>query len=362
MDVGAGDLMDPRDPRWATALSTVPHDVYHTPAYVEAEANRIGAIAKGFLVTARARFFFVPLLFRIGETLLAGLSDDDITTDAVSPYGYPGVLISQPGPPGEGFVDDCVERLLATLCANGACSAFVRMHPLLNAHLPDHLRRHALTATGTTISIDLTQSEQRLWATMSRGHANAINKARRAGYQVQIGPLHARFDDFWAAYEDSLERVGACRDGHDREHLRRLAGMAQAHVAVAILENQVAAAYLFFEHQGIVQMHLGGPRTAFMRPSPSHLLIHAICGWAKGRDNRVVHLGGGVGAAASNTLFTFKAGFSHRRHTYYTLRLIADPVGYADAVRRRAAALGIDEGRLAATTFFPAYRASLDQA
>jgi Acetyltransferase (GNAT) domain len=358
MGAAAGDLIDLLDPLWATILSKVPHDIYHTPVYVGSEASRIGAVAKGFVVVERGRSFFLPLLLR-GPT--GGANDDEDTTDAVSPYGYPGLLLSEPGPPEDGFVDDCVERLLTTLRANRVCSAFVRMHPLLNADLPDHLRRHPLTATGTTASVDLMQSEQRLWATMSRGHANAVNKARRAGYQIHIGPLRERLDDFYAAYEDSLARLGACPPEHNREHLQRLAGMAETQVVVATLEDRVAGAYMLFEHQGIVQMHLGGPRTAFMRPSPSHLLIHAVCLWAKRRGNRVVHLGGGVGGSTSDSLFTFKAGFSHRRHAFYTLRLVADPVQYGEAVRRRAAALGIDESRLAATRFFPAHRATLDQ-
>jgi hypothetical protein len=44
----------------------------------------------------------------------------------------------------------------------------------------------------------------------------------------------------------------------------------------------VAGAYLFFESHGIVQMHLGGPRTEFRIRSPSHLMIHTIAQWARG--------------------------------------------------------------------------------
>jgi hypothetical protein len=351
-------LIAPDDTRWTSALAKVPHDVYHTPAYVEAEARRIGARAVGFLAAAGPRSFLLPLLLRPGSSLPTGMVDGRGVVDAVSPYGYPGILLAEPGPPEDGFVDDCVDLLGETLSAADACSAFIRMHPLLNAGLSVHLRRHALTPVGTTVSIDLEESKGRLWADLSRGHANAVSKARRLGYSVQVTRLRDRFEDFWVAYQDTLNRLGASSEGQSREHLRALGGLDASHVAVAMLEEQVAAAYALFEHQGIVQMHLGGPRSAFMRCSPSHLLIHSVCLWAGERGDRVVHLGGGVGGSSADKLFGFKAGFSPCRHPYDTLRLVTDPSRYEELVRRRASSLGLPADALSSGGFFPAYRAS----
>lgn len=355
-------LIEVNDPQWKSILDRVRHDIYHTTGYVEAEARRLSARPVAFLHEDVDRLFFLPLVLRAGRFLPAKVRDGDGTTDAVSPYGYPGPLINEPGLAQPGFADASIDRLLEILSRTEVCSAFIRFHPLLNETLPSVLIRHPPTPNGATVSIDLSQSEERLWAAMSRGHANAVNKGLRFGYHVAIGPLRDRFDEFCAVYADAIGRLGAqSHYDHGKEHLSRLAELPAAQVAVATSDEEVAAAYLFFEHQGLVQMHLGGPRSAFRKPSPSHLLIHSVCKWARARGNRAVHLGGGVGAASSDSLFDFKLGFSRRRHVYQTLRLVVDPLRYGLLVKRRAASLGVDPDHLESSDFFPAYRAPLPQ-
>lgn len=357
------ELIDIDDPRWGGALASLPHDVYHTTGYVEAEAIRLEARPVAFIHDDGDRVFFLPLLLRAGRFLPSAVRDADGTTDAVSPYGYPGPLVSPGGLADQLFVDGCVDALTNILAERGVCSAFIRLHPLLNETLPRALQRHPPMPNGATVSIDLDRTDQQLWAGMSRGHANAVNKARRFGYEVLIGPLLDRFDDFCVVYKDSMARLGASAHyDHGREHLAMVAALPAARLAVAMHGEAVAGAYLFFEHAGIIQMHLGGPLTEFLRPSPSHLLIHAICRWAKSRNNHVVHLGGGVGAATTDSLFEFKWGFSHRRHPYYTLRLVVDPARYSALVRQRASALGVEPRKLEETEFFPAYRAPVAEA
>ena len=196
---------------------------------------------------------------------------------------------------------------------------------------------------------------------LSRGHANAINRANRAGFRVEISPAGQRVDEFAAVYADTLQRLGAAETYHfSDEYLARLAALNEAFVAVAYSDDAVAGAYLFFESHGIVQMHLGGPRTEFRKPSPSHLMIHAIAQWARGRGNSIVHLGGGVGGAIDDSLFTFKAGFSHRRHPYRTLRLVADQERYDALIQERARRVGSSTEELLSSGFFPAYRATPD--
>jgi hypothetical protein len=70
-------------------------------------------------------------------------------------------------------------------------------------------------------------------------------------------------------------------------------------------------------------------------------------------------LGGGVGGAI-DSLFAFKAGFSHRRHPYRTLRLVADQDRYDALIQERARRVGSSTEELLSTGFFPAYRATPD--
>ena len=83
------------------------------------------------------------------------------------------------------------------------------------------------------------------------------------------------------------------------------------YVAVAEADGDVAGADLFFETYGIIQMHLDGPRTAYMRPSPSHLLIRSVVLRDRGRSDPIAHLGGGRGGAVDDSLFASRQGPHH---------------------------------------------------
>jgi hypothetical protein len=355
VDPASLEFIEPTDQRWTLALQRLTHDVYDSPQYVSAEARRLDAEPLACLVDDGDGLFLLPLVVRP-----VGASGGS-TRDAISPYGYPGVLVDESRAAPAGFADACVDACLERLRSVGVCSAFVRLHPLLNASLPERLRRHPLTDNGLTVSIDLTQPEDLEWAAMSKGHTNAINRARRAGFDVDVAPARERVGEFAAVYADTLQRLGAAETYHfGDEHLALLAGMHEAYVATADLGGSVAGAYMFFESHGMIQMHLGGPRTEFRKPSPSHLMIHAIAQWGRKRGDTVVHLGGGVGGAVDDSLFMYKAGFSPRRHPYRTLRLIADHDRYRALTEARGRELGASTDELLRAEFFPAYRATPD--
>ncbi|WP_051574335.1 GNAT family N-acetyltransferase [Mycobacterium sp. URHB0044] len=346
-------LIDPTDERWTSALARVGHDVYATPGYVTAEALRIQAEPVGCLIDDGGRLFLLPLLLRSVE------GDEGSTRDAISPYGYPGIVLDEDGAADDDFADDCLAACLDALRGVDVCTAFVRLHPVLNASLGPQLRRHPVTENGLTVSIDLTVPADQAWAAMSKGHANAINRANRAEFRVEISPASDQINEFAAVYAETLQRLGADETYHfSDESLGRLAALNEAFVAVAYAGDVVAGAYLCFESHGIVQMHLGGPRTEFRKPSPSHLMIHSIAQWARERENSIVHLGGGVGGTIDDSLFTFKAGFSHSRHPYRTLRLVANQDLYDGLISARARRLGSSSAELLGTGFFPAYRAT----
>jgi hypothetical protein len=355
--MNAGCFLDPADRRWAEALEQVPHDVYQTPEYVKIEAARLGAEPVAFLVREERALFLAPLLLRRMEFDVDHGTNG--VTDAISPYGYPGVAFNETAASAPGFIDSCFVRLIGALQERSVCSVFMRLHPVLNAGLSALLESFELTDSGATVSVDLEHSEARIWARMRKGHTNAVNRARRTGYEVEIGSAIEHFSAFVRVYEETLERVRSTATSEFAvEDLRRLAGLTEARIAVARLDGEVAGAYLFYECNGIVQMHLGGTRSAHMRPSPSNLLIHAVALWAKARGDSMVHLGGGVGGATVDGLFTFKSGFSPDRHAYQTLRIVVDEARYQNLVRKRAAALLRPPEVLLKSGFFPAYRVS----
>lgn len=349
-------VLRPDEQRWREVLDGTRHDIYHTPRYVRSEADRLGGEALGFQVEDGDRLFFLPLVLH--DSAVAGPRRCS-SRDAVSPYGYPGILLSEAAARSDGFVDRCIDAVITRLAEERVCTAFVRLHPLLNASIGEQLTRHVLTESGVTVSLDLTLTEEQMWATMRKGHTNAINKARRAGFTVEVTAPAPFFDEFRTVYAETLRRVGASDTYRfSPAYLRELVAIEDAHLVIARKEGHLAGCYLFYERDGIVQMHLGGTVSTFMQPSPSHLLIHSVARWAKARGDQVLHLGGGLGGSSQDSLFTFKSGFSPRRHLFRTLRLVVDRRRYTELVAAHATQLQTSPESLLASASFPAFRAS----
>jgi hypothetical protein len=123
-----------------------------------------------------------------------------------------------------------------------------------------------------------------------------------------------------------------------------------------MVDEQMSAAGLFVETDGIVEYHLSASDERFRRSQPTKLMIDEVRRWAKERGNRWFHLGGGFGVAA-DSLLHFKAGFSKIRTPFSTLRAILRPDDY----RRLAHVHGEPVSSMEATDFFPVYRERHDR-
>jgi hypothetical protein len=112
--------LDPADRRWVEALEQLPHDVYQTPEYVKVEAARLGAEPVAFLVREERALFLAPLLLRRMEFDVDHGTNG--VTDAISPYGYPGVAFNETAASAPGFIDSCFVRLIGALQERSVCS------------------------------------------------------------------------------------------------------------------------------------------------------------------------------------------------------------------------------------------------
>src|SRR5215475_9696923 len=83
------------DSRWPAILRCLAHDYYHEPAYVRVDARRMQATPEALLIHDGEQVFFVPYLLRSCSSLFPEINEP--LYDVVSPYGYPGILISEAG-------------------------------------------------------------------------------------------------------------------------------------------------------------------------------------------------------------------------------------------------------------------------
>ena len=358
------EIIDCLNPLWEETLKGLKHDVYHLPEYNYLEAKRTNTSAKAFLLKDGERIFFVPYLLRSCNDIIAKPSKIIDIFDVTSAYGYPGILLSEAAANTSGFADAAINEFKYQLKSKGVCSGFFRIHPILGNNFEHIFQSGTFTKLGETISVDLTLAESEIWAQTRRGHQSTINKCRRSGMKGKIVPLAEYMDEFKAIYLDTMNRVKA-KDFYyfDDIYFYDLLKLGdKIHLCLVDLEDEdeFIAACLVFECCGIVQTHLGGTKTQFLRKSPFNFLLHYVRLWAKERGNKYMHIGGGVGGSKTDSLYHFKSGFSRQRHNWQILRLVTDEEKYHYVLETRAKELNIPVENLLESNFFPAYRAPLE--
>lgn len=347
-------LLDAESDAWDAALAGHPHDVYHTAGYHRVAEAAGEGMARLVVVGTARRGLAWPSLVRPVPDARARLGTD--ATDISSVYGYPGP-VAWGCVPGDGFLEAAWDSLVDTWRSVNAVSVFTRFHPVLeNALLLQGIQPRsgvigAVLPGGETVSIDCSLSDEQIRGGYAPNLRREIDAAHRAGLRTVEDREWATIDAFARLYRETMERSNAA-DYYffTLDDFRRLreALDGRLHLLVTWLDDEIAAAGLFTELDGLVQTHLVGTSASLLRHSPYKVLVDDVRSWARDRGNRVLHLGGGRGGQ-EDSLFWFKTRFSSRRHQFFTGRWILD----GEAYRALAPALppSIGDG------FFPAYRA-----
>ena len=345
------------DSLWLETLEKLRHDIYHLPDYLYLESVRYNAVAEAILIAEDDKIFFLPYLLRRCDDIF----DQSLTTqevfDVVSPYGYPGILLSETAASTKEFLDLAINQLISTLRAKKVCSAFFRLHPILNSGFNDFLSPDICKVNGETVSVNLNLSEAEIWSQTRPEHRTSINKLKRSGMIARMVPFQEYISEFISLYHETMDRVGAGRSYYfDYQYFSHFSKLGEkVHLCIVELEDKITCSGIFTECCGIIQYHLGGTRNEFFKQAPSKLMFDYIRFWAKERGNEVLHLGGGVGGG-KDSLYHFKVGFSKQTHTFLTLRLIIDEEKYRHLLELRAKSLNTEVEELLSTNFFPAYR------
>ncbi|HCF28788.1 MAG TPA: FemAB family protein, partial [Cyanobacteria bacterium UBA11049] len=131
-------VIDLSNPLWLQILKTLRHDIYHLPGYLSLEAKRTQTIPEAILISDDDKLLFVPYLLRQCNELF----DQDLLAqevfDIVSPYGYPGFLWSEAAENTPNFISLAINQLIEVFRSKQICSAFFRLHTLLNKRLNEH--------------------------------------------------------------------------------------------------------------------------------------------------------------------------------------------------------------------------------
>ena len=344
-------LLTPDRPEWDEWLGRAPHDFYHLAAY-HAFAESVGEGRAHLLVHGDPdRFLAWPYLVR-------PLDGDGGHADATSVYGYSGPVGR--GLESEAFRASAWSAFRAAWADQRLVTMFTRFHPLLGNerfcrgfHGAEAPTGGEVLQFGRSVSIDLSLGVEERRAGYPQPLRQEIKRAERSGLSVDLDPEWRHFPSFVEFYRATMERNDAAErylfsdrylDGL-REVLRGV-----AHLAVAHVEGEPAAALLFTVYRGMAAAHLTGVGGAFTQLSPLKCLIDRSCDLARDLGAERLHLGAGRGGA-EDSLFDFKSRFSPVRHGFAVGRWILDREANDRLAGASASGAGLGE------TFFPAYRA-----
>ena len=337
----AVEALVPSAELWDGLVDAAPTpDVYFRPGYCRAYETA----GQGRAVAVRAEGALFPLLLRELPFGQEGL-------DAVTPYGYGGLL---PLAPGSDPVSD-LRRLRDWCASNGVVSVLVRLHPLLGAF--GHLSQMGgveVWEHGPTTAIELSRVEDDRLAGMSKGRKADLNVARReldVSWERGEKPL----ERFRTVYDETMTRLGAGSFYvFPPEYYRALAeGLGDGlGVALALRGDEVVGGALFLADPAgrFAHYHLSGTTDAGREHKAGTFLVHAGAVWARERGCDLLHLGGGT--AGADSLYAFKRSFGGLELAASFASLVVDDERYGALVARRA-----EEPNPLRPAFFPAYRA-----
>jgi hypothetical protein len=259
--------------------------------------------------------------------------------DAISPYGYPGVAVSDfDHTMGGSKSDTALDPASIDFSGTGLVSAFVR-HTLGDSPLAGASERNVVQIADPALPLKSRGSDR-----------NQINKNRRNGYEVRLvpGPETSPEDraGFLAAYEQTMRRTGAAEHYFfDADYFDTILRSPRTWLATAIAPGgDVAAASIAASSDGYLHYYLSGSADSHLRDSPMKNVVATLIEHATDL-NLPLNLGGGI--TPGDPLEEFKRGFANRQQPWHTSELICDPSTYARLSAEHNAG-----------TFFPAYRAT----
>jgi hypothetical protein len=348
-------LIDIESADWREILSRAKHDVYQLPNYVGLAAHMETGTPQAYFARDGMRELLVPLVIR--ETSSWPMDSGHTVYDASSPYGYPGLLVTDPEGRGvDAFVSEALGVLGPVLAEVDVVSVFVRLHPFLWQPLELLAALGTLVYHGDTVGIDLHLADDEILMGIKKKHRRFVRKIQELDHHVDMTDSIERIDEFLDVYYENMDRVQASDYYYfPRQYFFDLFESLPGKVHLAFLEigDRVACVDLLTEVDGIIECHLGATRTEFLSCSPSIPLTYYECLWAKKRGDKLLHLGGGVGGK-EDSLFAFKAGFSQLRFPFYTWRRVINHTAYKGLALAWAKERGLAPDALEG--YFPAYR------
>jgi GNAT acetyltransferase-like protein len=267
--------------------------------------------------------------------------------DAVSPYGYPGLVVGGRGDPvrtlsrrrpvGVAPTPPTLDPSGIDFSGTGLISVFLR-HTLGPSPLTDATERNVVQIADPALPAKSRPSDRR-----------QVRRNLEAGYAIDLVPgpeaIAGQRAAFLAAYEQTMRRTGAADHYYFAPaYFDRILEADRTWLALATAPSgEIAAASIAAASDGFLHYYLSGSTDANLRDAPMKNVVTRLVEHSA-ELGLPLNLGGGI--SPGDALEEFKRGFANRRQAWLTSELVCDKEKYAQL------SAGSD-----AAGFFPAYRA-----
>lgn len=332
------EVIDSENSRWDSLirLSAI-YDFYQTRFYHKIDNSYTSLM---FIAENENDFVALPLVLRpIAKTKWS---------DLTSVYGYVGPISSRVNFDFEDGFRDFFQNSLKNYCKeNNIVSIFSRMHPLLK-HNDFLLNMGEVASINKTVVIDLKLPNGEQKRQYRKSTKSEINQCRRKGFNVEEATSVEDVEVFREIYIETMERVKASSDYYySKEYFFNFLNNAEFHsrLLVAKFQGRIVAGAIFTITNQIMQYHLAGTRNEFIKERPMKLILDEARLLGTDLMLSYLNLGGGYGGSNSDSLFTFKSGFSKVQAQFSVWKYILN-----DDIYNELAANKIE------SSFFPLYR------
>ena len=282
--------------------------------------------AEGVTHTLRIESEDIELL----APLLVREIDGSGERDAISPYGYPGLVESEESPPA--LAPSAVD-----FAPTGLVSVFLR-HRLGPPPLRGASERNLVQIADRSLPPKSRPSDRR-----------QVRKNLEAGYELALIPgpetTPGQRAGFLDVYEQTMRRAAAADHYFfAAAYFERLLEADRTWLALATAPGgELAAASLAAVSDGYLHYYLSGSADSHLRDSPMKNVVTRLIEHSA-ELGLPLNLGGGI--SPGDALDEFKRGFANRREQWHTSEIVCDPAAYERLAAGREAG-----------GFFPAYRA-----
>lgn len=293
---------------WNDFLSQLPkerRDIYFTPEYYSLYEAYGDGEAQCFVFEKDGSLALYPFLKNPITPL--GYQLDQEYYDIQGAYGYNGLITNNTD---KDFLSQFWTAFDEWCQQNNIVAEFMRFHPLMKNHLlgEGHFK---LIHDRNTVYLDLTQSEDDIFAGFDKGTRQHIRKSSKS---IEIRPAERTEENvqiFNRIYRENMEHVNSIPYlFFNLQHFRNMFQQENIEFFIAWQGEIPIACYSGLVSEEYYGNYLRASLTEYNRTGVNTLMYWSMIQSAKAHGCHYVHFGGGTSGDPENSLLHYKMNFS----------------------------------------------------